>query len=679
MYIERFNNIIIDKQMNFSSKFNIKMRNNKLIVEKRESELMNMYGNNIKNITMILGKNGTGKTSVLDILGMKRDDRIKCSIRGSRDEILDSYLIIYHIKDNYYVLEVIDDKILSKITNVHNDKERNFFYKVPMAVILKEIDGEFYIENNLFDDNQNMEKIQINYINDKSKRIDYRRYRYSGDDGYLYKRIYKTDSSRELQYLYLYKLNNTKGLEFNKSIARLSIKCNIDYDKHTLEDTDEIKSKIEYLEDHLYIHTYHSIKTKVEESFNLINNEQQYSNKEKYIMDVLSKYIIDELVNGIYRTINDNRMNINENILDEDYRKLYNILENIKSSTYISSIDLLGKVQSIDVEFERLKKVIEYYKKQGLEKYLEYIYISRYLYSRIDTINTLGETKYQDAIEEFIANIKLLDDKYFKGGEVQIYCELKKDKNVINLLKSYDKYYNNQNEDGYINDLSSRFEIKVTNLSEGEEQFLMLNTKIFDILKNKNKDQTTILLLDEPDKALHPEWSRRFISNTVNEINNNYDTNIQLIITTHSPFMVSDINSRNVYCFENEESENSKRINIKSMEDRSKNIHNTFGANIYEILSDSFILNRTLGEFAYDKILDTINILQNETNEYNNTFIEEFIDIVGEKVIRDKLRHIHNKKKLNRIQNRKNQLIMLLENNDLDDEKLEKINKILEV
>lgn len=48
-------------------------------------------------------------------------------------------------------------------------------------------------------------------------------------------------------------------------------------------------------------------------------------------------------------------------------------------------------------------------------------------------------------------------------------------------------------------------------LSEGEEKFLDIIAKIDDCIENNNDAELIVLLLDEPDQALHPEWSRRFI------------------------------------------------------------------------------------------------------------------------------------------------------------------------
>ena len=52
------------------------IKDNWLSVEKNVNSIKNYYGKNVNNVVMILGKNGMGKSTLLDILGMNRDDRI---------------------------------------------------------------------------------------------------------------------------------------------------------------------------------------------------------------------------------------------------------------------------------------------------------------------------------------------------------------------------------------------------------------------------------------------------------------------------------------------------------------------------------------------------------------------------------------------------------------------------
>jgi len=105
LWVEKYKNI--EKQgFNFSPQFECKYENGKLtIIEKKEDEyIKNFFGNNI-NVTAIVGKNGSGKSSVLKlirkIIGKEIDDG--------------SFLIFYNKSDNEYNCIYTTDEINANI------------------------------------------------------------------------------------------------------------------------------------------------------------------------------------------------------------------------------------------------------------------------------------------------------------------------------------------------------------------------------------------------------------------------------------------------------------------------------------------------------------------------------------------------------------------------------------
>ncbi len=73
--------------------------------------------------------------------------------------------------------------------------------------------------------------------------------------------------------------------------------------------------------------------------------------------------------------------------------------------------------------------------------------------------------------------------------------------------------------------------IELNRLSEGEKQMIL--TAGLSILWG---DKNCLLLLDEPDTFLHPKWQVEFLPNLEENLNNN-----QIIITSHSPLLISSI------------------------------------------------------------------------------------------------------------------------------------------
>ncbi len=146
-------------------------------------------------------------------------------------------------------------------------------------------------------------------------------------------------------------------------------------------------------------------------------------------------------------------------------------------------------------------------------------------------------------------------------------------------------------------------------LSDGQYQFLLKFGKIYNYCQ-----QDTLLLIDEGDILLHPNWQKKFINYMYKFLELNFsDYKYHLIITSHSPFILSDLPKENVIFLNkyDDKKTNEKYPNLitKDLEkgsciNVSKNIElKTFGANIHTLLSDGFFMSDGLmGEFAKSKI-----------------------------------------------------------------------------
>lgn len=106
------------------------------------------------------------------------------------------------------------------------------------------------------------------------------------------------------------------------------------------------------------------------------------------------------------------------------------------------------------------------------------------------------------------------------------------------------------------------------------------------------------LLLDEIELYYHPEWQRSYFNELLNYISKINPKNIDeikginIMVLTHSPFILSDIPNEFI-------------LRIEDGYPHSVNI-NTFGANIHELLAHSFFMSSTIGEFAKKTINDII-------------------------------------------------------------------------
>ncbi|MGG0447476.1 AAA family ATPase, partial [Bacillus mycoides] len=147
-----------------------------------------------------------------------------------------------------------------------------------------------------------------------------------------------------------------------------------------------------------------------------------------------------------------------------------------------------------------------------------------------------------------------------------------------------------------------------------------------------------IICLDEPEESFHPEWARKYIyylTTFLNQMKKGQHIKYQVIISTHSPFIVSDIPKSNITCIKLLEQDGAyTRITEKA--------NFGFGSNLYDIIKDDFFLDSSIGEFAtreINKVLERINNLSNY-NEETVKDIQSFINVIDDKFIQNKLNAI---------------------------------------
>ncbi len=147
-----------------------------------------------------------------------------------------------------------------------------------------------------------------------------------------------------------------------------------------------------------------------------------------------------------------------------------------------------------------------------------------------------------------------------------------------------------------------------------------------------------LLLIDEIDLYCHPSWQQKMIEYLIQEIKIFFKgKKVQIIFTTHSPIILSDIPKSNIIYL--------RQKNMKCSIDDNINHTETFGTNIYKLFNDAFFLEEQgqVGEFAKRKIQNTINkILSLWNRESEADFIqikqlEKEVLMIGEPIIRERL------------------------------------------
>lgn len=240
-----------------------------------------------------------------------------------------------------------------------------------------------------------------------------------------------------------------------------------------------------------------------------------------------------------------------------------------------------------------------------------YSFLDNHYFTEInsDTVNTevrLPVKEIKDLIEILLDNLP--DESDIQKNRWQEYSvDFETSAKIIDV-------YNN-----FLKAFSSHFTLDKTilltfkpniELSSGEKGLLDLFSSFFSI-KNEGLSENVVVFLDEGDTFFHPNWKIKFVNLLVKILPVIFENKkIQIIFTTHDPLSLSDIPNKNTVYL--------KDKNILSEEEKPKK---SFGANITDLLADSFFVEDGLiGDFAKEKIGITLEWLKKQGNKKGANF-----------------------------------------------------------
>lgn len=144
------------------------------------------------------------------------------------------------------------------------------------------------------------------------------------------------------------------------------------------------------------------------------------------------------------------------------------------------------------------------------------------------------------------------------------------------------------------------------------------------------------VIFDEIELYFHPDLQRRFLSLIVSALKNIHISHIEginILLVTHSPFVLSDI----------------PRSNVLALSDNYSVNGETFCANINEMLSDSFFMEYSMGQIAQEEIEEIFSkyntIVSGENtplNEEELIKIKYVTSIVGDEYLHSTLERVIN-------------------------------------
>jgi ABC-type multidrug transport system ATPase subunit len=204
------------------------------------------------------------------------------------------------------------------------------------------------------------------------------------------------------------------------------------------------------------------------------------------------------------------------------------------------------------------------------------------LFKKLYRIQLLGIKHWSKALKEsvsddnFIGNVK----KPLKG-----LLPIK----ISNLIMSDDS-------NKYVN---------FDDFSDGEHQLIQIisASRIF-------KNEQVLYVFDEPETHLNPSWRTYFHGLLTNALDNQEKSNSQVLLSTHSPFMVSSLNKDNVFVFERSPGE-SIEMSPAQLE--------TYGTAFEVLIQQYFELESSISQTAIKEIKER---LENNSDEEVLAWIE---------------------------------------------------------
>lgn len=531
LVIKQYDELFQNQIFNFSDEYKVSFdfETNELKIDKNPDYIENFYGESIYNISPVVGINGTGKTTILNLIGTYLPDKYE-------QDPDNQYFFLFELGKQ-------EDKVRFKISStnlsVKNLPAGGTFYRKQ--------DGSFDCDPEYYEGDKN-----ILYVNLQSKgggTIEYRT------------------------------AMNPKGLAMfinsyfwlsDREIISSVLSCSLEIESYGLKDySNSIPRGINAIGFLIY-KTIHNIFYEEDEFIKKCLSESLLSKCEKYLKEEVSdyedsgRYLLSEIVKEL-----------DKNEVKDETRK-------VKKDYVESIIDIVN----IFIEIRENGSLVDSSSSSILLKYVN----NRSLFENL--------------------NDKLL--QYTKSkGVMRDLC--------YNLIRETPNYH----------------------MSTGEGNLIEIFSQLYTYLyMHEESSEDIILLVDELESGMHLEWSRRLIQILIDNLSEilgdeGKGRKIQLIFTTHSPYMLSDIKPGNVIMIEK---------NQETGYSEGKVLQNTFAKNIQEIMKENLIDN-IYGDFALAKINSMIERLNGEEEqEGNEEELLKEIHLISEPILRNKLLEMYDKK-----------------------------------
>lgn len=290
-----------------------------------------------------------------------------------------------------------------------------------------------------------------------------------------------------------------------------------------------------------------------------------------------------------------------------------------------------------------------------------YFVLSEVTGSILKKVKEEAYEKYKEILEK----VEKFPDRYFKEENIKIalfrvYCRF----SIEDVIAIGEKDFTDFVADIYefekiLQTDKTTFafmDLRFNEMSTGEYALIRdVFARISKVERSTDKAQrkkSILLILDEPDIGLHLRWIQSFIYTLIETLERLYsEYKFQIIMTSHMPFMVTDFPRNSVVCLcDPMWRETNKDTDLEWVDGYEKETEgirgfhpkNGFMCNYYDILRDAFFIDVPIGAFAQFKYRQLNDELDKSGKDISKQKIEELqdkINIIDEQILKKMLQN----------------------------------------
>jgi len=605
-------------------------------VKKKENLDRLLYGNNI-SVTALVGDNGAGKSTILDIVRfMLFDEKRRRGING---------FLVWEEEGNLEMIHSMEEKpyVIFKKEPVKNSLLPQNFKLIYYSDFL---DLKYYLED--FDDGEDaytyMEEVGESFRNRDSIQVN-------------------------ISTSYLLRKHNNKVMDYFHSDIKKQITyyCDLKEKKLPFSLPQNLSVKMEFLDIDIFDRVLDAPLDAYEYKGTGHHGE---INTNAYVVELLKSLqrIYENKTIRNLQPINDKQVLQWDVLVTFIYNLLSERQDNKESKHYYGEVDfilknLLGNGISEESIWEELQQIFE----SDIYFGEDFAIYKEFYNTLLNCIVTpkIGDFYVEFSLPETVMEMIMENNlwRYIKPNN--IYSSL--DESIMYFPKMY-MDMNGWNgkwrfeEFVHVYDIYTKISYKIDflkfswGLSTGESNMFNLFARLYDGMKYEPK-QKILLIFDELDSSFHPQWQQEIMMQLTSYLRSVYpETEFQILITTHSPVLLSDIPRENV-------------IFLKKDKGLEKEHEQTFAANIASLYYDSFFMDKgSIGKIAkvsIGNLLSVVSAFDNieckdngkelilsrflqrqfsyadrrdiEEYDYNEEIIQRLIDSIGEEIWRYKI------------------------------------------